>query len=866
MPLLKRARSAVRNLFRRNTVERELDDELRATFELLVDEKTRAGMPPSAARRAAAVELGPVESVKDRVRDVRAGALIDSLLHDMRYAIRMFHRRPGGTLAAAAMLAVAIGVTSAMFTLVDALLLRPVPFSAPDELAHLWMRDEHGGVITVAPAVLEAWRKCGAFAAVESADGDSALLELDGGAVAVRGMARVTPGVFDLLGGVRPIRGRLFVAADAAAGNNDRVLLSEDVWRSLYHHDPDIIGRRVTIAGESLTVIGILPAAFRFPDWNTVIWKPVEVSTSATGGTAPRARAYVRFARNMPRADAERVATAAGRAADPANAGKRVQVNPLAGLVLDAYYQRAVPVLAGAVGLMFLVLCANVSSLLLARLTVRQREFSVRSALGASRGRLLRQGLAESLMLGALAIALGLGVGWLLVSIARTFLPEAFLIRTLNPLDLDARATLFASASGFAATLAAGLLPAWLGSRMQASESLRLTDRGATDTRGARQAMRALLTAEVALACVLLVGATLLVRSFMNLAHADRGLDSKGVMTATLSFPRAAFPDATSRAAAAQSIEEQVRALPGVRLASWSYGMPPAGGAISFGNWTSDVGRTVDMTVDRYSVGPQLFALYGIPLLQGRPFDSSDHQGVVIVGQRLAEALWPGADPIGHTFSFLQERFQVIGVAREIHHPSLDPRVDRPEFYEPFAGIGSYANLSLRCDAGCPDPALIRQRIALGHPAARIVSVRSLDDVYFEDLARPRASAALAFVFAVIATIAAAGGLFSVLSYAVARRRREFGIRTALGASGAQIGALIVRDGMSVALTGLGIGALGAGALARVLGSLQYGVTMRDPSSWMIVFAVLTITSILASWRPARHATLVNPVLLLREE
>jgi predicted permease len=862
---LRRARNAVRNLFCRNTVERELDDELRAAFDLLVEEKRRAGLPPPDARRAAALELGPVESLKDQVRDVRAGALIDSILHDLRYATRMFHRRPGATLVAAAMLAIAIGVTSAMFTLVDALLLRPVPFRAPDELARVWMRDEHGGSITVTPAVLAAWRECGAFAAVESADAESVLIEFDAG-VAIRESARVTPGIFDLLGGVRPIRGRLFVPSDAVAGNNDRVLLSDDVWRSLYHHDPGIIGRRITIGGESVTVIGILPAAFRFPEWNTAIWRPVAVSAPAGHGAPTRARAFVRFAKNMPRADAERLATAAGRAADPANAGKRVQIDPLAGLVLDPYYQRAVPVLAGAVALMFLVLCANVSSLLLARLTVRQREFGLRSALGASRQRLLRQGLAESLVLGVLAIAFGLGVGWLLVSLARTFLPEAFLIRTLNPLDLDLRATLFASASGLAATLAAGVLPAWLGSRMRASGSLQLTDRGATDTRGARTAMRALLTVEVALACVLLVGATLLVRSFMNLTHADRGLDSKGVMTATLSLPRPAFPDATSRTAAAQSIEQQVRALPGVRQASWSYGIPPDGGAISFGNWTSDAGRTVDMTVERYWVGSQLFSLYDIPLLRGRAFGTAEPQGTVIVGERLAEALWPGADPVGRTFSFLQQRFRVIGVAREIHHPSLDPRVDRPEFYEPFSGVSSYANLSLRCDAACPDPAVIRQRIALGHPAARIVAVRPLDDAYFEELARPRASAALAFVFAVIATMAAAGGLFSVLSYAVARRRREFGIRTALGASGAQIGALIVRDGMSVALTGLVIGALGAGGLARVLGSLQYGVTMRDPASWTIVVSVLTLTSVLASWRPARHATLVNPVLLLREE
>jgi hypothetical protein len=367
---------------------------------------------------------------------------------------------------------------------------------------------------------------------------------------------------------------------------------------------------------------------------------------------------------------------------------------------------------------------------------------------------------------------------------------------------------------------------------------------------------------------MLLVSATLLVRSFVNLTNADRGLESSGVLTAWMSMPRAAFPDATSRASAARSIEDQLRAVPGIQQVAWSYGVPPQGGALSFGNWESDApgGHVVDMTVERYNVGPDFFALYGIPLLRGRTFHPSDARGEVIVGERLAQTLWPGLDPMGRTFTFLDVRFHVVGLAREIHHPSLDPRLDRPEFYEPFSGVGTTAMMSLRCSGTCPGPALIRQRIAIGHPAVRIDNVRALDDVYFEELARPRASAALGVAFAVMAVLAAAGGLFSVLSYAVVRRRREFGIRTALGASPAQIGRLVLRDGTAVALTGLALGALGAWSLARVLMSLQYGVTMNDPTTWGIVIGLLATTTVGASWRPARHAMLVDPVLLLREE
>jgi predicted permease len=867
MTLPARIASLWRNLLRRDRVERDLDDELGAVYELLIEEKRRAGMDLEEARRATTLELGRVESVKEQVRDGRAGAFVETLVVDARYACRTLCRRPGAATAAVAMLALAIGVTPAMFTIVDALLLRPVPFPAPDQLAQVHMAGPHGGSLSVAPAVLRGWRESAAFAGAESAEPDTALIELDG-SVVVRGMARVTPGIFDVLGGVQPIRGRLFDRFEGQAGTDDRVLLSEDLWRALYHADPALIGQRVTIDGSSLLVVGILPAEFRFPSWDTVIWRAVDFGAAPPSAPAARPIAYVRFAQDMPRTDAVRLATDVARTADASNAGLEAVVWPLAGLVLDVYYQRAVPVLAGAVVLVFLVLCANVSSLLLARLTVRQREFSVRSALGASRARLLRQGLVESSLLGLLGVVGGVGVAWALVSLSRAFLPEAFLLRTLNPLNLDGRALAVTAASGLLATMAAGLLPAWLGSRVDAKTSLRVTDRGGTETRGARVVTRALLCGEIALACMLLVGATLLVRSFMNLAHAGRGLDSGGVLTAWLSLPRPAFPDRASRMAAARSIEEQVRALPGVQKVAWSYGLPPDGGAFSFGNWVSDVpgARAVDMIVERYNVGPEFFALYGIPLLRGRTLQSSDAYGEVIVGERLANTLWPGLDPIGRRFTFEREPFHVVGLVREIHHPSLDPRLDRPEFYEPFSGVGSEAMVSIRCTGTCPGPALIRQRIAAAHPAVQIVHVRPLDDVYFEQLARPRASAALAFAFAGIAVLAAAGGLFSVLSYSVARRRREFGIRTALGASPAQIGRLVLHDGMVVALTGLAIGAAGAWSLARAMASLQYGVTLGDPVSWGVVLGLLGATTAAASWRPARQAMLVDPVLLLREE
>jgi predicted permease len=864
----------LRSLLQRRRIAREMDDELRFHLEMEIASHVARGLSPTEARRRALRDLGGVDQTKEAIRDVRA-SWIDTAWQDAQQAVRSLRRAPGPSVLAVAMLGLGIGITTAMFTVVDALLVRPVPFRDPGQLAQIYMGDEHGGSMAVSTAVFGAWRQSPAFAAVESAAAETALVELDG-AAATREIARVTTGVFDLLGGVRPVAGRLFDASEGRAGTDDRVLLSEDAWRSLYHADPTVIGRRLRINGEALTVVGILPSGFRFPSWNTVIWRAIDLESPSPAFKAERPIAYVRFASGMPRTDALRLATEAARAADAENAGRRPWVEPLAGVGLDAYYERAVPLLAGGVVLVFLVLCANVSSLLLARLTARQREFSMRSALGASRGRLIRQAMAESALLGALGVLSGILVGWALVGAARACLPEPVLLRTLNPLDVDARALVVSSLAGIAATLAASLLPAWIGTRTNVSDSLRVVDRGGTETRAARSLTRGLLVAEIALACTLLVGATLLVRSFVALSAVDRGLDVDGVLTATLSLPRADFPDRSARAAAARVLEEKVRELPAVRQVTWSYGLPPNGGAISWGEWQSDVAGAapLNLTVGRFSVGPEFFDFFGIPILRGRAFQASDPDGTVVVGERFANALLPGLDPIGRTFTFTNETFHVVGLVREIHFPTvrasrdvvLAGLDDRPEFYEPFGGVGSYTMMSLRCDATCPDVSLVRRQLLGGPSAVRIVEVRALEDVYRQELAQPRAAAALGLAFAGIAVAAAAGGLFSVLSYAVGRRRREFGIRGALGASPREVGRLVVREGMNVACAGVAIGAVAAWSLARALASLQYGVNFTDARNWVVVLGLLGATTMTACRRPARDAMRTDPVRLLREE
>jgi len=857
----------LRALFRRRQLERDLDDELAFHLAMRQTDNAARGLTAEEARVAARRQFGNVALLKERTRDAWQFPSLESGLQDLRFAYRSLQRAPGFTVMVALTLALAIAVATAMFTIVDALVLRPVPFRAPGQLAFVHMGNEHGGRTTVAPAVLRAWRESPAFIGAESAAPHTALIQR-GDAVVSRPMADVTPGMFDLLGGVQPLRGRLFGAGDGRPGADDRVLLSEELWRGVYDADPGIIGSRLTIDAQPHVVIGIVPSDFRFPAWNTAIWRATSLESRDPSGAPARAMAYVRFAPGLPRPDALRLATDSARAVDPETAELSPIVRGVAGVSRNVERQQAIPLLAGAVVLVFIALCANVGSLLLARLTSRRHQFSVCSALGASRGRVMRQASAESALLGLLAVAIGVAGAWTLVALARRFLPDAWLLATLNPVNIDRRALAVASLAGILATLAAGLLPAWIGTRVNAGDSLRLTDRTGSESRGSRSLTRALLIGELALACTLLVGATLLVRTFVNLTRADRGLDANGVLTATMSLPRTAFDTAAARSAAATTAERAIQTLPGVDVTAWSFGLPPGGGGLSFGVWHSDdpKGPAIDITVERYDVGPDFFALYGIPVLRGRTFQPADSEQAVVIGERLARLLWPNQDAIGRTYTFLDSRFEVIGVAREIALPSIDATHDRPEFYQRFRGIGGYAMLSVRCAGPCPSSAIVRQRIMAAVPAIQVNEVRLLEDAYDEELARPRATAALGGAFAGIAILAAAAGLFSLLSYTAVRRRKEFGIRTALGASARQVGWLVFRDGLIVTFAGMALGTVGAWMLSRNIGSLRYGVTVGDPVSWALVVGLLTATTLVAAWRPARLAARVDPVLLLRQE
>lgn len=802
--------------------------------------------------------------------------MLFAVVADARQALRALRARPGFSLSAVAMLALATGITTAMFSVFDALIWRPLPFAHPEQLAAVWMRNQTGGLISVDPAVLRAWRQTPAFSAVESAVEDAAVVDIDG-TLTMRGVARVTPGLFPMLGEVRPIRGRVFDPGEGRAGSDARVLLSETTWRSLYGGDEAIIGRQVRVNGEPLTVIGILPADLRFPSAKVELWRAVDYDQPSARRATERAMAYVRFAPSMPREDALRMATNAAHEADASTKALYAEERDI--LRGDLYNARAIQLLAGGVVLVFVVLCVNVASLFLLRLTAARREFSLRAALGASRRRLLREAVVEG---GVLAVAGGVAGAVLavaLLSMTRAFLPDAFLQATLNTLDLDRRALVVSSAAGAIAAMLTGLLPAWLATRVDGGEALRVDPRNSSEPQAGRWLARAFLVGQVAFACMLMAGATLLVRSFVNLNAVERGLQTERTLTAWFSWPTAVFPDRPAQAAAARAIEEAIEALAGVERVVWSDGLPPNGGGFSTGSWISDglPAPTASLRVGFFYVDSDFFSLYGIPLLRGRMFGAGEAEHSVIVGERWAQTLWPGRDPIGRTFRRAPNpgqggtpqsapTYEVVGVVRELTFPSVNGSLDMPEFYHPASGPRPPGMLSIRCGGSCPSVAMVRDRVAAASPGVRINSVEAADARYLEQLERPRATAALAFAFAALALLASAGGLFSALSYAVTRRKKEFGIRSAIGASPRQLRVAIMKDALLVTGAGLVLGMAGAMSLAQVLASLQYGVAPNDPVSWLLVWSALVLSALIAAWRPAREAGRADAILFLRGE
>ena len=872
-------KSAWRNLVTRRRAEADLDAELRSYVQLLTEEKVRAGIPRADAERAARVETGGVEQVKEEVRDVRTGALIDTTMQDIRYGIRSLRRSLGLTMAAVVALSLGIGATTAVFSVVDAVLLRPLPYADADRLVVTL----HGGTGPVAPGNYLDWRaQNSVFSEMGAAEAWGPNL---GGESPERVSGlHVTSSIFPLLG-VRPLIGRTPLPNEEQLGHERVVVLGYGLWQRKFAGDRAVLGRTATIDGTPYEIIGVMPPDFSFPPFWAVgaeMWAPLAFGEAATNRERQSLRIFGRLKPgiSIETAQAQMSAITSRLDAQYPGTNRDVQVVSLKERVVGNV-RLALLVLLGAVGFVLLIACANVAHMLLARASGRQKELAVRTALGASRSRVIRQLLTESMVLGLAGGVVGVVLAsWgvrTLVALAPANLPR------LASIALDARAVAFALVVSLLTSAVFGLVPALQSAQRDLSDVLRDGDRGSTEGGARHRLRRALVASEFALAMVLLVGAGLMIRSFVALHRVDPGFDARRVMTAHVSMLGTANADTGRRGPFVEEVLRSVRAIPGVEVAGAINHLPISGDnwGLGFAIEGRPAPRPGESPRATYRVvTPGYFEAMRIPILRGRSVAATDREGsprVVVINSVLASRYWPGVDPVGKRLTFDNpndpnaEWITVVGVVPNVVTSDwAGPR--EPEVYLAYFQAadylhrpgGHYASISIvaRGEVG----ASLRAAISSVDPRVVLSELQPMEQIVAGATAPSRFPLLLLGAFAVVALALAAVGVYGVMSYTVSRRTHEIGIRVALGATPREVLRLVIGEGMTVAVAGSAAGLVGALLLTRFMSTMLYGVGAMDPLTFALVALVLCGVALVATYVPARRAAHIDPLVALRSD
>jgi putative ABC transport system permease protein len=879
----------LRSLFRRAQVDQELDDELRDHLEGKTAEYIAKGMIPEEARRQARVDLGGIQQTKEKCHDVRGLDFLDTLPQDVRFGLRMLSRNPGFAATAILTLALGIGATTAIFSVVDCLLLRRLPFPTADRLVRiqsLIVGARRGTGIASYPDFLD-WR-----AQNQSFDGMAVFETKDFTLIGPREPvhlqgAVVSAQLFSLLG-VTPAFGRSFLLKEdnpATANGTDPVILSYGLWQREFGADPSVLGRSIRLGDKPFTVVGVMPRLFQFP----VQAEPVElwttIATEAQGGTdamtANRGEhfldvvAILKRGVALERAQAEMVTIASSLSKQhPEIKPRTVQIVPEIQAIVGPL-RTPLFVLLGAVACVLLIVCANLANLLLARAVGRHKEMAVRAALGASRGRVLRQLLTESLMLGLLGggvgLALALGFLKLLVRLLPVVIPR------LNSIGLDARLLGFTFVISLFTGILFGIAPALRVSKIGLTESLRESREGsASRGRGRDGVRKALVVSEVALASVLLPCAALLLQSFVYLTHADPGFDPHHVVTFRLDSPAGRPSPLFFR-----EVVTRVRTLPGVSSASAVASLPLTGDNIK--SSIEIEGQPTPMrsrpSANFNAVEPNYLRTVGIALVAGRDFtdhDDAKSSPVVIVNRTLASRFFPHQDPIGrHVRPGISNgdspggppMREIVGVIGDVEQTVVGaepaPEVYAPLAQSPFQTMFVVVRAAIDAQS-IVDPA--RLQVASVDKDVPVYRVQTLDDYFEQSVAVPGFVALLVSTFAGLAVLLASVGVYGVMSYIVVRATHEIGVRVALGAKQKDVLKLVVGQGARLTTMGLAIGMVGSLALTRLLSSMLYGVKATDPLTFVFVSIILTVVALIATYIPARRALKIDPMMALRCE
>ena len=811
----------------------------------------------------------------------RSNVLAD-LLHDLRYAARTQLKNPAFTLVAVIALALGIGANTAIFSVVNTVLLRPLPYKDPDRLVMVWEDSTKHGYPRDTPTAANFidWRDQNhVFEGMAALIDASFNLTGTGDPERLEG-SRVSAALFPLLG-VDPQIGRVFTAAEDQPGSPPVVLLSYGLWQRRFGGDPSIVGKILTLNGESYTAVGVMPARFHFPTIDDQVWVPIAFAPEEAGD---RTTHYLRvLARLKPgvmlsqaQAEMTTIATHLQQQYPQSNTDVGAAVTPLQEQLVGDI-RPALLILLGAVALVLLIACANVANLLLARAAVRQKEIAVRVALGARRWRLVRQFLTESILLSTLGGIVGLAIAYGGLFLLKAFIPEN--ISQAREISIDFRVLGFTLLVSVATGVIFGLAPAIQAARFNQIETLKEGGRDAATGSGGKRLRSVLVTAEVAISLVLLIGAGLLINSFLRLRNVDPGFRVDNLLTMKIALSERKYEEAARRSAFYTQLVQRVEALAGVRSAAVTTNLPlySSGNAIVIGieGRPAPAPGQEPIIVTRV-ITPEYFETMGIPLLKGRQLteqDTSTSPKVVVISETMAHRYWPNEDAIGKRIATGEIRtpadwFQVVGVVKDIHEYklSIDPK---PQMYLSHKQANFFApeDLVVRTDV---DPgslaATVRNAVWEIDKDQPVSNIKTMEEILADSIARQRFSMLLLAIFAAVALLLAAVGIYGVMSYSVAQRTHEIVIRMALGAQTNAVLKLAVGYGMKLVIVGIVIGLIAAFALTRVMSTLLFGVTATDPTTFILISLLLIAVAALASYIPARRATRVNPISALRYE
>jgi len=879
MPMLSRMTRLWRNFFAKRRNDRDLDDEVHSYVDLLAEEKMREGMRPDEARRTARIELGGVEQVKEDVREVRAGAWLDIVFQDIRYGARMLRKNPGFTAVAILTLALGIGANTAIFSVVSAVLLRPLPYANPQQLIVLRETTQSVGPHSPSYPDFLDWRKqsrtFSQMAAINNRE-----FNLSGVAQPenISGYA-VSANCLSMLG-VRPFLGRDFLPSEDAPGSAPVVLLSYALWQSHLGADPSPVGKNITLDGRSFTIIGVLPPNIRLLEKTDIlapigVWAGDMTDRGDRGDMDAVGRLVSGASISQAQAEMDTIAANLRKEYPATNSGVGISMASLRDeLVGDS--RPPILVLFGAVVFVLLIACVNVANLFLVRGAARAREIAVRQACGASRQRLVRQMLTESFLLAFLGGGLGILVGALGIEGLRQLISAEMLQGAI--IGMDRSVLLFSGAMVVFVAIAFGLVPAWQASQPHVQETLKDGGRSSTASAAQHRLRGLLVMAETALALVLLVGAGLMMKSMYRLLQVDPGFRPERVLTMEINLRTAQYSKPEASRNFWRQVLDKVRDLPGVDAAALGTVLPLSGDH-NRADITIEALPTPDPGKfphpDFHMVSPSYIDALSIPLLRGRNFTDADTDTapqVALINATMARRFWPNEDATGKRFHWghpgsKEPWIEIIGVVGDTKLYGL-ANPSRLELYMPLQQSRSsdmFLVLRSAIDPASLTPA-VRDAVASIDKDQPVFSVNTMKQLVDASVATRHITLVLLGLFSGLALLLAAIGIYGVISYSVQQRTHEIGIRMALGAQRRDVLRLVVGQGVRLAALGIAIGIAAAFGLTRLMASLLFGVGAYDPVAFMAAAIILLLVAIAACYIPARRAIAVDPMVALRYE